>query len=236
MRLRTGMVLYASQFAQAELSYSFRSGPNPAAFELHRRQDGYNPEFGTCGIGVTCAEACGDGFESCSARDKSLLFCYNPGAGQTCCPGGSGRACDAGYYCATDPEEGQTYCCDEELDLAQCASDLGIPSAVVPTTATPSATKTLSSTTTSASRTKSKTTRVTLGTTTSIPQTLPASMSSVASPPTTAVTTTLTSSMGANYTTTGAPTTSIVTAAALSNSVVGVWGIGPAVIVWAVMR
>ncbi|KAM7198500.1 hypothetical protein V8F33_005006 [Rhypophila sp. PSN 637] len=236
MRLRTGMVLYASQLAQAELSYSFRSGPNPVAFELHRRQDGYNPEFGTCGIGPTCAEACGDGFESCSAREKSFLFCYNPGAGQTCCPGGSGRACDAGYYCATDPNEGETYCCHQELDLAQCASDLGIPTAVVPTTAAPSATKTWSTTTTLTSTTKSKTTRVPLSTTASIPQTLPTSMSSVARPPTTAVTTTLTLSSGANYTTTGAPTTSIVTAAALSNSVLRVWGIGPAVIVWAVVR
>lgn len=133
MRLRTGLAFQIGQLAHAEPTHHFWGGPDPTGLELYRRQDGYNPELGTCGVGLTCAAACGDGFEACSAKETSILFCFNPGAGQTCCPGGSGReysprqrlyhltsdeptllgACDAGFYCVNDPNGGQTYCCDE---------------------------------------------------------------------------------------------------------------------------
>lgn len=94
MRLWAGLALPVGQLAQAGLAHHIWRSPDSIeqqAPHLYRRQDGYNPEFGVCGIGLTCAEACGDGFETCSAKETSLLFCYNPGAGQTCCPGGSGR-------------------------------------------------------------------------------------------------------------------------------------------------
>jgi hypothetical protein len=68
--------------------------------QLHRRDysynnegyfPGYNPEFGSCGSGSTCADACGSEFEACPASTELSLFCFNPGAGQTCCGNGSGR-------------------------------------------------------------------------------------------------------------------------------------------------
>jgi len=52
---------------------------------------GYNPEFGSCGSGATCPDACGSDFEACNATTSLSLFCYNPKAKQTCCGNGSGR-------------------------------------------------------------------------------------------------------------------------------------------------
>ncbi|KAK1827329.1 hypothetical protein QBC39DRAFT_362098 [Podospora conica] len=91
---------------------------------LMRRQSGYHPEFNTCGTGTTCTEACGSGFETCLAVGSSALFCYNPRDGQTCCPGGSGRSCDAGYYCARD-EKARVWCCQDDMSLDQCAALYG---------------------------------------------------------------------------------------------------------------
>ncbi|KAM7187161.1 hypothetical protein V8F20_011086 [Naviculisporaceae sp. PSN 640] len=133
MRLWTGFALPVGQFAQAGLTQHIWRDPDTVEQtpRLYRRQDGYSPEFGACGIGLTCAEACGNGFEACSAKETSLLFCYNPGAGQTCCPGGSGRACGAGFYCVTEPDGGQTYCCDKSVAVCtrsrspkSCRADL----------------------------------------------------------------------------------------------------------------
>jgi hypothetical protein len=90
---------------------------------------GYPPEFGSCGSGTTCADACGSEFEACNASTSLSLFCYNPSRGQTCCPNGSGRkctfrcqqavgeahncagACEEGYYCAWNEINGRTFCC-----------------------------------------------------------------------------------------------------------------------------
>lgn len=58
---------------------------------IHERQSGYNPDFGSCGIGTTCSDACGDGFITCPANTDMALFCYNPTVGQTCCNNGDGR-------------------------------------------------------------------------------------------------------------------------------------------------
>lgn len=52
---------------------------------------GYPPEFGACGSGLTCEDACGPGYEQCKAGTSLSLFCYNPSAGETCCGNGSGR-------------------------------------------------------------------------------------------------------------------------------------------------
>ena len=66
---------------------------NPAS--LMRRQTpppGYHPEFGTCGSGTTCENACGSNWLSCKATTDLSLFCYNKvQLNQTCCENGSGR-------------------------------------------------------------------------------------------------------------------------------------------------
>lgn len=76
---------------------------------LEKRAGGYRPEYNDCGEGHDCS-SCGDEFEQCAASTTLVLFCYNPTAGQTCCPNGQGKACNAGYYCATDGS-GRTWCC-----------------------------------------------------------------------------------------------------------------------------
>lgn len=60
-------------------------------FGLMRRDDqsGYQPEPTMCGDGNTCAEACGTGYETCSSVD-SQIHCFNPAAGELCCPDKSG--------------------------------------------------------------------------------------------------------------------------------------------------
>lgn len=62
---------------------------------IHRRLDGYHPEFGSCGSGKTCEDACGAGWDGCKANTTLSLFCYNKPAGQSCCQNGSGRKCFA---------------------------------------------------------------------------------------------------------------------------------------------
>ncbi|KAF2834945.1 hypothetical protein M501DRAFT_1061327 [Patellaria atrata CBS 101060] len=59
-------------------------------YALLPRQDGYPPQYGACDSGETCAEACGSAFEPCEASTDLALFCYDPSAGQTCCPNGRG--------------------------------------------------------------------------------------------------------------------------------------------------
>ena len=54
-----------------------------------RDDSGYTPTQQYCGMGATCAEACGAGFDQCASKDKSI-HCYNTAAAQTCCPDGSG--------------------------------------------------------------------------------------------------------------------------------------------------
>jgi len=70
-----------------------------------------------CGVGNTCAEACGPGYEQCGT---SSLNCYNPVAGETCCPADGGY-CPAGEYCS--PVAG--YCCDSTQDVTACAASQG---------------------------------------------------------------------------------------------------------------
>jgi hypothetical protein len=70
-------------------------GANLAADNVYRRQSpppGYHPEFGTCGSGTTCENACGPNWISCQASTDLSLFCYNKvDLNQTCCENGSGR-------------------------------------------------------------------------------------------------------------------------------------------------
>jgi hypothetical protein len=67
------------------------SSPYSEDHRIQRRVDGYHPEFGSCGSGKTCADACGSGWEGCEANTTLSLFCYNKPAGQSCCGNGSGR-------------------------------------------------------------------------------------------------------------------------------------------------
>ncbi|KAK3695761.1 hypothetical protein B0T22DRAFT_478389 [Podospora appendiculata] len=121
---RTAVLLQLVTQARAATgpSYSPLAHPNDSnsTAVLYSRQDGggYGPAFGSCGTGETCAEACGEGFETCGGDTGAVLFCYDPGAGQSCCPDGQGRACDAGFYCVKDPTGGTTYCCDDQLNLS----------------------------------------------------------------------------------------------------------------------
>ncbi|ETS88035.1 hypothetical protein PFICI_01863 [Pestalotiopsis fici W106-1] len=66
---------------------------------------------------MTCNQTYGQRFESCGGPEST--FCYNAGAGQSCCP--DKGYCEAGTYCA--PVAG--YCCDENEDLPTCARIAG---------------------------------------------------------------------------------------------------------------
>lgn len=63
--------------------------PVPGLGLSPRDTGGYKPEEQHCGEGATCADACGAGFDQCSAAN-GVAHCYNPGAGQSCCVDGSG--------------------------------------------------------------------------------------------------------------------------------------------------
>jgi hypothetical protein len=60
-------------------------------FGVVRRQEnpGYQPEQAVCGTGKTCEEACGAGYTTCASSD-SQVHCFNPAAGEVCCPDKSG--------------------------------------------------------------------------------------------------------------------------------------------------
>ncbi|KAF1997321.1 hypothetical protein P154DRAFT_384552, partial [Amniculicola lignicola CBS 123094] len=100
---------------------------------IEKRQSGYRPEIYSCGTGKNCAEACGSSYQTCNSSAAIALFCYNPQAGQICCPNGSGKACDSGYYCAQQ-SDGQTWCCKEVLDLVACAARYGLSDLMSATT------------------------------------------------------------------------------------------------------
>lgn len=101
-------VLLCSCTAWAEV---FRWHPPSALDGIRKRQDGYSPDYNSCGTGHDCS-SCGDSFEQCPAATSLALFCYDPTAGQKCCPNGQGKACDRGYYCAMDDMH-QTWCCPD---------------------------------------------------------------------------------------------------------------------------
>ncbi len=100
-----GIALAALQLllplAAAQHPQVFKNTPRaPLAADnlLGRRQNfppGYHPEFGSCGSGTTCENACGPNWESCQASTTLSLFCYNKvDLKQTCCENGSGREFD----------------------------------------------------------------------------------------------------------------------------------------------
>ncbi len=120
-----------SRADSAEVARCYRL--NSQVIGLSKREDNYHPEYNFCGLGKSCQEACGDGFEECMSTQPATLFCHNPGAGQTCCHGGQGgasitieigtqileeptntttEACDEGFYCVQDTDQ-RTLCCQE---------------------------------------------------------------------------------------------------------------------------
>ncbi|AEO70807.1 uncharacterized protein THITE_2097422 [Thermothielavioides terrestris NRRL 8126] len=141
--------------------------------DLFGRQDpGYQPQQAACGAGDTCAQACGAGYEACAAQDNQV-HCYNPAAGEICCPDKSGSSCDAGYYCTAD-KKGETWCCPEGMDLNACASAYSVVGGLVSQTAPPTSTSTstsTTSTTTSTTTTSSTSSTSSAAPTTSSPST-----------------------------------------------------------------
>ena len=69
-----------------------KSTQHGAAANLSPRgASSYSPATDLCGMGTTCVEACGSGFQTCPSGDgDQLLHCFDPGVGQTCCADGSG--------------------------------------------------------------------------------------------------------------------------------------------------
>ncbi|KAL2129760.1 hypothetical protein VTI74DRAFT_7330 [Chaetomium olivicolor] len=146
--------------------YKFFKWNTPRA-TLERRQSpppGYHPEFGSCGSGTTCENACGPNWLSCQASTELSLFCYNKvDLNQTCCENGSGRACDKGYYCAWQEFGGKVWCCENDQSLEEC----GVPvSSSSVTTSSPTSSATSGGPNLSSTTTGSDTLRSTTGTAT----------------------------------------------------------------------
>ncbi|KAK4240907.1 hypothetical protein C8A03DRAFT_12804 [Achaetomium macrosporum] len=147
-------------------------------FGVVRRQDGsgYQPEQAMCGEGATCAEACGAGYTTCASGDNQV-HCFNPTAGEICCPDKSGNSCDAGYYCTSD-KEGETWCCPEGMDLAACAAAYSVTGGLVSQTPAPTTTSTTSSSSTAPPTTTStsSTSSISSNSTTAAPSTSSAAL------------------------------------------------------------
>ncbi|KAI8953667.1 hypothetical protein F4801DRAFT_104244 [Xylaria longipes] len=125
---------------------------------LQRRViEGYAPMEQLCREGDTCAEACGKGFKQCASKDD-LTHCFNPLKKQTCCPGGTGDACDNGYFCSAD-EKGETWCCPDGLSLKECAQKYHIPGPLTSQAPHISTTSATTSATTAKTTTKTKATK-----------------------------------------------------------------------------
>ncbi|KAL1841980.1 hypothetical protein VTJ49DRAFT_6223 [Mycothermus thermophilus] len=128
-------------------------------FGVVRRDEtpGYQPSTEVCGVGPTCAAACGAGYETCASGDDEV-HCFNPSAGEICCPNRSGSSCDSGYYCAAD-SQGETWCCPEGQSLTDCAASYpDVEGALVSQTPVPetsTSTSTSSKPTTSSTKTSS---------------------------------------------------------------------------------
>lgn len=97
----------------------------------------YVPTQTACGMGDTCAQACGASYDMCVSNDESI-HCFDK-VKQKCCPGGKGVSCDEGFYCA-DNAKGEQICCPEGKSLDQCAGAVASLVPVPLSTATPSST------------------------------------------------------------------------------------------------
>ncbi|KAL8961249.1 MAG: hypothetical protein Q9183_005338 [Haloplaca sp. 2 TL-2023] len=85
--------------------------------ELLPRQDQSFTPTTSFGQGATCADAFGAGYVDCNG------VCYNPGQGETCCPGGGDDyPCPSDSFCLNV----NGLCCPDGLDAATCASQNGV--------------------------------------------------------------------------------------------------------------
>lgn len=83
MRL-TLLILFLAGVSRGKFPAVKHPGPT-----LARRDGGYHPELAVCKTGATCEEACGKEYRQCTSKD-SLLHCFKPSFGETCCPGDIG--------------------------------------------------------------------------------------------------------------------------------------------------
>ncbi|USP76683.1 Prp 4 c domain-containing [Curvularia clavata] len=103
----------------------------PRGNAMSKRQ-GYYPISTLCnGDGNTCAEVCGADTAECPSNDNSMLSCHLTTDGSHCCTDGTGNSCGAGDYCTNDGA-GQTYCCPENLNAAECAKAFGVDVTLIP--------------------------------------------------------------------------------------------------------
>ncbi|KAL2209007.1 hypothetical protein CC79DRAFT_1320550 [Sarocladium strictum] len=118
--------------------------PLPGQSLARRDSNGYQPEETKCNNpdATTCDGACGQGFTECAATDKAI-HCFNPAAGQICCPGSNGNSCEAGYYCTHD-KENETFCCPEGMDTEACAAAYTVSGGLVIATETSTSSSTSS--------------------------------------------------------------------------------------------
>ena len=86
LTLAAGVAAEPAPYKPSNMKMSVRD-----VFGIVRRQDnpGYQPEQAACNTGATCAEACGAGYETCASGDNAI-HCFNPTAGEVCCPNQSG--------------------------------------------------------------------------------------------------------------------------------------------------
>ncbi|RDA96223.1 hypothetical protein CP533_1721 [Ophiocordyceps camponoti-saundersi (nom. inval.)] len=110
---------------------------------LIRREDGsaaYQPELAMCKEGMnSCEEACGEGFVQCpvSGGGKDQAHCADRLRGESCCMGGHGQSCAAGFYCTVDTT-GNNFCCPQGQDLSTCQHEQKVAGQLQYATSTPS--------------------------------------------------------------------------------------------------
>ncbi|RCI09353.1 hypothetical protein L249_3745 [Ophiocordyceps polyrhachis-furcata BCC 54312] len=104
------------------------------------RRDGssaYQPEVAVCKEGMnSCEEACGAGFEQCPGAKGDEAHCVNRLRNESCCMGGHGQSCAAGFYCTVD-NTGNNICCPEGQDLSACANEQKVAGQLQYATSTP---------------------------------------------------------------------------------------------------
>ncbi|KAL2866093.1 uncharacterized protein BJX67DRAFT_148008 [Aspergillus lucknowensis] len=95
---------------------SLLAGNALAASHLAPFSAGINKRQGGDSFTPIVTPGCPDGWPVCGTSQ----VCYNPGRGDTCCPGGE-YACPTGSFCLQDG-----YCCPDGLDRETCAEEFGI--------------------------------------------------------------------------------------------------------------
>ena len=110
--------------------YFLRAISSNQLFGLVKRQAGYAPSSVDCGVGATCAEACGPNFVQCPSNDGQL-HCFDPSVKETCCTNGSG--CTSSLF--TAPTKGChlliEYQCPATTAITAQAIGLVVPGAAL---------------------------------------------------------------------------------------------------------